>query len=201
MLDLNREDDAALVDSAYGFWSIDIIFNQYLLSLGKFASLESLGEGEKFEKLVYVFFFMATFYTQLTLLNMLIAIMGDSFDYATENRERFAIKTKLEILSALAPSLPQIDEIQEENTFLIVVSPSEVDECEADESWQGTINKVLYLTKKSIRVLEEELKKRMGKQQSEIMDMLKADSMEISIMKGQVGIIRSEAEEIERVRD
>ena len=106
MLDLNREDDAALVDSAYGFWSIDIIFNQYLLSLGKFASLESLGEGEKFEKLVYVFFFMATFYTQLTLLNMLIAIMGDSFDYATENRERFAIKTKLEILSALAPSLP-----------------------------------------------------------------------------------------------
>ena len=41
----------------------------------------------------------------------------------------------------------------------------------------------------------------MGKQQSEIMDMLKADSMEISIMKGQVGIIRSEAEEIERVRD
>lgn len=50
---------------------------------------------------------MATFFTQITMLNMLIAIMGDSFDYATENRNKFATKTKLDILSAQAPALPQ----------------------------------------------------------------------------------------------
>ena len=33
------------------------------------------------------------------MLNMLIAIMGDTFDRAMENKERFGIQTKLEILS------------------------------------------------------------------------------------------------------
>ena len=94
---------------------------------------------------------------------MLIAIMGDSFDYATENREKFALKSKLDILSALAPSLPQKLDEEEENVFLIVASPAEEDECQADESWEGTINKVLYLTKKAIRVLEDNMKRSMGK--------------------------------------
>ena len=39
------------------------------------------------------------------MLNMLIAIMGDSFAYATENREKFAIKTKLDILISLGPCM------------------------------------------------------------------------------------------------
>ena len=73
------------------------------------------------EKVVVIFFFIATFVTMLTMLNMLIAIMGDSFDYATENREKFALKTKMEILRALAPSLPQESAEQETKVFLIVV--------------------------------------------------------------------------------
>ena len=80
MLDLNRDEDDAILGSAFGFWLIDAIYNQYLLSLGEFASLESLGNGAPYEKLVVIFFIMATFFTQITLLNMLIAIMGDSFD-------------------------------------------------------------------------------------------------------------------------
>ena len=60
---------------------------------------------------------------------MLIAIMGDSFDYATENREKFAVKSKLDILGALAPSMPQKSVEEEKNVFLIVVSPAEEDEC------------------------------------------------------------------------
>ena len=45
MLDLNREGDALLVEEAMGFWPLDIILNQYLLSLGEFATLNSLGDG------------------------------------------------------------------------------------------------------------------------------------------------------------
>ena len=33
----------------------------------------------------------ATFFTQITMLNMLIAIMGDTFDRVMENRIRFGI--------------------------------------------------------------------------------------------------------------
>ena len=131
------------------------------MGLGEFATLESLTEGGAVEKIVHFFFFIATFFTMLTMLNMLIAIMGDSFDYATENRERFAMKTKLDILGAIAPSLPQTTEQDEENLFMIIASPAEDDECAADESWNGSINKVIYLTKKLMRGLEEDMKKTM----------------------------------------
>ena len=100
MLDLNRSDAKPLIEPVFGFWLVDTISNQYLLSLGEFASLESLGDGAQYEKLVLLFFMIATFYTQLTMLNMLIAIMGDSFDYAVENREKYAVMTKLDLLSA-----------------------------------------------------------------------------------------------------
>ena len=41
ILDLNRSDeDATLISSTYGFWFFDLLVNQYLLSLGEFASLE-----------------------------------------------------------------------------------------------------------------------------------------------------------------
>ena len=64
IMDLSREGQhPALVDNSFGFWPIDIFYNQYLLSLGQFATLESLGDGAEFEKIAYVFFFMATFYT------------------------------------------------------------------------------------------------------------------------------------------
>ena len=100
MLDLNRADTTLLIEPVLGFWPIDTIYNQYLLSLGEFSTLESLGEGASYEKLVLLFFMIATFYTQITMLNMLIAIMGDSFDYAVENREKYAVMTKLDLLSA-----------------------------------------------------------------------------------------------------
>ena len=65
----------------------------------------------------------------LTMLNMLVAIMGDSFDYATENREKFALQTKMEILRALSPSLAQETAKNETKVFLIVAQPAEEDEC------------------------------------------------------------------------
>ena len=51
------------------------------------------------------FFIAATFFTQLTMLNMLIAIMGDSFAFVSENKEKYATKTKLEILISQAPAM------------------------------------------------------------------------------------------------
>lgn len=79
MLDLNQrsEDDIQIV-STTGFWLFDAIFNQYLLSLGEFDVPSK--EKSSYEKLFLLFFASATFFTMITMLNMLIAIMGDSFD-------------------------------------------------------------------------------------------------------------------------
>ena len=36
MLDANSNEDKQLIDSAFNFWLLDLVFNQYLLSLGEF---------------------------------------------------------------------------------------------------------------------------------------------------------------------
>ena len=48
---------------------------------------------------------VATFYTSLTMLNMLIAIMGDTFGNVIENGKLLQIRTKLDILKDMAPVL------------------------------------------------------------------------------------------------
>ena len=57
------------------------------------------------------------------MLNMLIAIMGDSFDRAMDNKERYGIQTKLEILSSQASVLSQSEKLSDEKHFMIVVEP------------------------------------------------------------------------------
>ena len=98
MLNLNREDGNALIEPAFNFWLLDALYNQYLLTLGEFVNIEKM-DGQSNDMVVLGFFNAATFFTQITMLNMLIAVMGDSFAQATENRAKFAIKTKLDILS------------------------------------------------------------------------------------------------------
>ena len=47
ILDLNRKANGSdlLISANFGFWPIDTFLNQYLLSLGEFASLEKMEEG------------------------------------------------------------------------------------------------------------------------------------------------------------
>ena len=60
---------------------------QYLLALGDFAFAESFVATAPNANLVWVLFIFATFFTQITILNMLIAIMGDAFAKVTEIKE------------------------------------------------------------------------------------------------------------------
>ena len=95
-----------------------------MLSLGDDGDLISNSDGNTLEKeLVMIFFLIGTFFTQITMLNMLIAIMGDTFDRAMENKERFGIQTKLEILSNQASVLSQSEKLSNEKHFMIVVEP------------------------------------------------------------------------------
>ena len=59
--------------------------------------------------LCFMFFVSATLITQITMLNMLIAIMGDTFDQNMENKDINAIKTKLALMTDLAAVLDERD--------------------------------------------------------------------------------------------
>ena len=82
-----------------------MLLNQYLLALGEFNYENFKDQPQSY--MCYIFFVFATFITQIAMLNMLIAIMGDTFERVIENRDVNATKTKLELMSDLVSTLHQ----------------------------------------------------------------------------------------------
>ena len=145
-------------------WLADVLYNQYLLALGEFQTLDSYTEGSQ-PDLVVLMFFCATFFTQITMLNMLIAIMSDVFERETEMRDVKKISTKLEILAEQAPVLSQTSKTEELDVYMIVIEPIR-DEDYEEENWQGTINELSHITEKQIAALKKSLDKRTDKLQN-----------------------------------
>lgn len=83
------------------------MFNQYLLSLGEF-SMDNFSDNPQ-AIICYIVFIGATFITQLTMLNMLIAIMGDTFGRIIEDKEVNALKTKIELMVDLSKIMNAVD--------------------------------------------------------------------------------------------
>ena len=108
-----------------------------------------------------MFFTVATLFTQVTMLNMLIAFMGETFSYSVEQHEKFAIMTTLGIFASQAPTLQCRENHDVKEVFMMIVKPIDMEEEEGD--WHGSINKIVNKTLKSIDNLKSELKKSMGK--------------------------------------
>ena len=105
MLNLNRAEEKSIVDDPFNSWVFDMLLNQYLVLLGEF-NLDNFAD-EPQSRLCYIFFIFATLITQITMLNMMIAIMGDTFERVIESRDVNATKTKLDLISDLVATLEQ----------------------------------------------------------------------------------------------
>ena len=83
---------------------LNALMSQYLLTLGEF-DLEHFSNSSYVPNhdpnygTDWVIFTGATFFVQIILLNMLIAIMSSSFDSIFENKKQFVLSLKLEVLS------------------------------------------------------------------------------------------------------
>ena len=79
----NACEDDRLIKMAYNVTFIDSVVNQYLLGLGEFQydAFESSPSGP----LIWSLFLFSTFLTQVTFMNMLIAIMSNTFSRVLEN--------------------------------------------------------------------------------------------------------------------
>ena len=125
------------------------------------------------------------------MLNMLIAIMGDSFDYAQENKDRFSTQTKLDILSTQAPALRQKENFDEEKVFMIIVRPDDA-EGDLEDDWHGSINKVVLLANKSNRELGQEIKRSMARMQHDLLSSVKASQTnELTGIKSDIADMKS----------
>ena len=153
MLNNSRTEELALVDQKFSFWIPNMLINQYLLALGEF-NLDNFESGSQ-TGLCYLFFIMATLFTQVTMLNMMIAIMGDTFARTIENRDLNSTKTKLELLGDLSANIHQSEarnssEVEEKiERFLFVVTTDD-DEHDDLSSWEGSISQMSKIMERRI---------------------------------------------------
>ena len=129
--------------------TVNTLFNQYLLALGEFG-LDSMSAGSPNMVVVVGLFIAATFLTQVTIFNMLIAIMGDTFGKVTEIKEQSGLKEKINILADFVWIIPD-DETQ--SRYVYSMQPKTQTE-EESNGWEGTvttIKKVIAQSNKSSR--------------------------------------------------
>ena len=81
------EEGNSLLGGEFENGALDAMLNQYLLALGEFGTDNFSAATGKNAGIVWVLFLFATFLTQITVLNMLIAIMGDTFDAVLEKQD------------------------------------------------------------------------------------------------------------------
>lgn len=154
MLNLNRDEDNKVVDDPFSYWLPNIMINQWLLALGEF-NIDSFEMGTQ-ASMCFIFFVLATFFSSVTMLNMLIAIMGDTFERITENRDLNKTRTKLGLMGELSSTI--YDSEKDNERFMFCITPDEQDEDELGE-WEGSIKQMSKLMDKRITVLELKLNK------------------------------------------
>ena len=141
-LNFNRGEDDAVMSQVAGVSVFDAVLGQYVQSLNGYET-ESFTGGPQ-TAICVIFFILATLFTQITMLNMLIAIMGDTFERIVENKAVFATKTKLELLGENTFCLRQQNSKKmpiEKDIFLYAVSPV-IDDANELEQWNGSVNRM-----------------------------------------------------------
>ena len=84
----------------------------------------------------WFFLIGATFFTQITMLNMLIAIMGNTFDMVIEKKSTFVMKSQLETMSEYSDVITKF--VVDSDIFLFIVKQvTEDDGMNDDGDWEG----------------------------------------------------------------
>ena len=95
--ELESYEEETIISEHFSLSIANIFVNQYLLALGEFEGMDFF-DGED-SAAVWIFFLITTFITQITFLNMLIAIMGDSYAKVTETKDQSALVEKMKIMA------------------------------------------------------------------------------------------------------
>ena len=121
MLQLNAEvgEDKSIIAPVFENFFVDATLNQYLLMLGEF-QMDGF-EPHVNTALCYSLFILTTFLMQITFLNMLIVIMGDTFDKVIDQRPTFSLKNKLMILAGMENLIRSKEEFDVSKVFLFVI--------------------------------------------------------------------------------
>lgn len=109
--------DERIIEEVFGIPWIDAFVRSYLVGLGEFGMENFSGEGGS---LIWIFFLLATFITQLLFMNLLIAIMGDTFDRVQEMKVQAAVKEKISMITDFIWVLDLQEEFKDSKYCVIV---------------------------------------------------------------------------------
>ena len=99
IIDMSRQanEEGSIMTYLARMWFVNSFQYTYLLGLGEF-DLENATNGSNII-LFYGLFNISTFLIMIVLLNMLIAVMSDTYDKVREDTEKFKRKTALDLMS------------------------------------------------------------------------------------------------------
>ena len=119
---------------------LNAVTNQYMLSLGEFDLANYKGGNN--DSLAWAVFITTTFIIQITFLNMLIAIMGDTFARVSEIKEQSALKEKIEILSDFV-YIVERESYERKNHFEYIfdIRPKS-ENTGKNTDWEGTVTQI-----------------------------------------------------------
>lgn len=122
-----------------------MLLHQYSQALGLFWH-ESLLEQSA---LFWVIFVLSTAVTQISMLNMLIALMGNTYDKVTAQKQVYATRSKLRIL---AENSSFLSESASEKQYLYALKAMNDDEELEDVlEWRGTIGEIKSENQRQLR--------------------------------------------------
>ena len=111
---------------------INSLIYTYKLGLGEFDT-DMYQSDKNNSVLLWTFFLSATLIVQITILNMLIAIMGDTFDRVMETKLESALKEKIDILADFRIILKLL-KIDFKSQYVLIITPAEELQ-EESEQW------------------------------------------------------------------
>ena len=138
-----------IYERRFGIDFIDAMFTQYLNLFGAF---EIDLQYRKYENrdvfLVYLVFLFCTFFTQVIIMNMLIAIMADTFARVDERKIQVGLKEKLQAIH----DYYHILKVDEKVRFLAVLRP---DSDENQDQWLGMLTTIKRKLNQAVQQLKD----------------------------------------------
>ena len=89
----------AIYEKRFSFDSMDAIYSQFLILIGGFEVDLQYKKNENPDTfLIYFFYLFSTLFSQVVIMNMLIAVMADTYARVDERKEQVGLKEKLQAI-------------------------------------------------------------------------------------------------------
>jgi len=118
---------------------VNALIHQYLASLGDF-SLDNYSKSTDLDGGIdWTIFIAGTLFINVVIFNMLIAIMGDTYDSVFENKKKAVLLLKIDALSEFSFLFTNLEKAK----YLFVIRLKKSDELFGDDNgWEGKIKAI-----------------------------------------------------------